>query len=197
MAILTYIMQIVAGLAVVDTKVGYKSQDILDAIGDRRFVAGFAQLCADLASSSFNQNSFGEWVVKDDRGPEVTLLYSTSFGEVANQDLAPVAYAEIKDLPADGACPHSRRLTDAAGGLFVLPDVYTTWDYAGKGHQLLGSHALSTMKPGTSQKLAANVFFSGRENALTIVRALCICGDGPRPHSGQSLEDFFNMTQER
>lgn len=183
--------QLIARLAVKTPDILYRSQDILDNIGNDLLANAFTLAAADHLRTDKDEGCQAHWRTDTDGEEEINLFTEfcrARYLEPNTEDFAE-AIEVISALEPDVLRKVLGRLVDKAGGLFILqPTVFEGLE--GQGAEILMSAGRKEIDPECAFRFSACVMTAGDPGHIFVLRMLCVREGGPMPSEGQRISEI-------
>ncbi|MEY8802166.1 hypothetical protein AB9K35_17955 [Leisingera sp. XS_AS12] len=183
--------QLIARLAVKTPGIIYRSQDVLDNIGNDLLASAFTLAAADHLRTDKEEGCQAHWRSDTDGEEEINLFTEfcrARYPEPDTEDFAE-AIEVISALEPDVLRKVLGRLVDKAGGLFILqPNVFDGLE--GQGAGFLMSSGRTAITPQSAFRFSACVMTAGDPDRIFVLRMLCVREGGPMPSEGQRISEI-------
>lgn len=186
-----FIGAVIARLAEKTPGVFYRSQDLLDHIGDEVLASAFSFGALVLMKEDAVTSRAMQWKSVDGAPEHLELHAHMDIFETEQPRDHGDAIQALEALEPEVLRKVLGRLVDRAGGTIVLqPDSFPKLEARGIG--LMISACRDQLAPATSFRFRALTLMSGAPERACDLRMHCAREGGPVPRDGENLTDFLD-----
>ncbi|MBW3243456.1 hypothetical protein KUV57_12350 [Epibacterium sp. DP7N7-1] len=186
-----FIGAVIARLAKKTPGIFYRSQDLLDHIGDEVLSSAFSFSALVLMKEDAATSRSMHWQSVDADAERLDVYAKMTNFKTEQPRNHQGAISALEALAPELLRKILGRLVDRAGGTIVLqPDSFPRLEERGIG-VMMGA-CQDQLSPAKSFRFRALTFMSGVPEHACDLRMLCAREGGPIPREGESLEDFLD-----